>query len=217
MRKTLLTCLLICVACGLSAYESGQFSVGLGAVYSPLEVGTEFGEINIDNTTTGVSHDAKLGKPGIGGELQALYFLNPYIGLGISFADQYFASDLSSGWYVHNHARMQHYMGVGHIFLTPKSTYKVYLPLGIGAAHTDFVQDFSPRGDCKHHFKYTGFSYYVGVGIEREITSHWNIGFETRYNRNKFHASSTALNGDHLAAYPRANFFSLILRAIYTI
>ncbi len=217
MRKILLACLLTCVACGLRAYESGQFSISLGAVYSPLEVGTEFGEINIDNTQTGISHDAKLGKPGIGGELQALYFLNPYIGLGVSFADQYFASDLSSGWYVHNHSRMQHYMGVGHIFLTPKSTYKVYLPLGIGAAHTNFVQDFSSMGDHKHHFTYTGFSYYVGLGIEREIASHWNIGFETRYNRNKFHASSTCLDGAHLTAYPRANFFSLLLRVIYII
>lgn len=217
MKKLLFILALITSCFNLYAYQSGQVAIGLGAVYSPLEIGTDYGEVNVDNTATGASHDAKLGKPGIGGELQALYFFNPRVGVGLSFSDQYFASDLSSGWYVNNHARMQNYMAVGHIFLTPNSSYKLYIPLGVGAAHTVYTKNFAAAGDRKHHFSYTGFAYYVGVGVEKQIFSRWNLGLEGRYNGNRFHASSTCLNGDHLTVYPRANFFSIILRAIYTL
>ena len=143
--------------------------------------------------------------------------MNPRVGVELSFSDQYFASDLSSGWYVHNHARIQNYMAVGHIFLTPNSSFKLYIPLAIGAGHTVYTKDFSEKGDRKHHFSYTGFAYYAGVGVEKALSSHWNLGLEARYNGNRFHASSTCRNGDHLTVYPRANFFSLILRAIYTL
>ena len=143
----------MCTSLYAPAYEHGQVSVGLGAMFSPLEVGTEFGEINVEDAQAGLSHDAKLGKPGIGGELQALYFFNPYIGVGASFSDQYFAEDLSSGWYVNNHTRMRHYMAVSHIFLTPARSFKLYIPLALGAAQTDFVQDFARFGESKKHFK----------------------------------------------------------------
>lgn len=217
MKKLLLITALLFSCLGLYAYEKGQFSIGLGAIYSPIEIGTDYGEVNVDNTTTRECHDAKLGKPGWGGELQALYFLSSRVGVGLSFSDQYFASDLSSGWYVNNHTRMQNYMAVGHIFLTPNSAFKLYIPLGMGAAHTVYTKDFSTAGDRKQHFSYTGFAYYAGIGVEKEIFSRWSLGLEARYNANRFHDSSTALNGDHLTVYKRANFFSLILRAIYTL
>ena len=201
----------------LYGYEKGQVTVGLGAIYSPLGLGTDWGEVNVEDTTEGCAHDAKLGKPGIGGELQALYFLNKYVGVGLSFADQYFAKDLSSGWSVYNHTHMQNYMAVGHVFLTPDSSYKLYIPLGLGAAHTVFTKDFSSLGDRKHHFSYTGFACYIGVGVEKSISGHWSLGMETRYNSNRFHDSSTRRNGNHITVYPRANFISLIVRVIYTL
>ncbi len=216
--KNLSVILLLLASCvSLHAYEKGQVAVGLGAVYSPLGLGTDFGEINVEDTTLGKSHDSKLGKPGLGGELQALYFCSPRVGVGLSFSDQYFATDLSSGWYVNSRTHMKNYMAVGHIFLTPNSPYKLYIPLALGAAHTTFTKDFSSAGDRKHSFSYTGFAYYVGLGIERQIFSRWSLGLEARYNANRFHASSTRLNGNHLTVYPRANFFSFILRAIYTL
>lgn len=217
LKEVLLIATFIMSCCSLYAYEKGQIAIGLGAVYSPLEIGTEWGEVNVDDTTADKSHDAKLGKPGIGGELQALYFLNKYVGVGISFSDQYFDRDLSSGWYVYNHARMQNYMAVGHIFLTPESSYKLYIPLGLGAAHTVYTKDFSTVGDRKYHFSYTGFACYIGVGVEKSLSAHWNLGIETRYNSNRFHDSDTRLNGNHITVYPRGNFASLIVRAIYTI
>ncbi len=217
IKTLLLIVALILSGVRLYAYESNQVALSLGAIYSPLEIGTDYGEVNVDDTTTGESHDTKLGKPGFGGEIQALYFLSPRVGVGLSFSDQYFASDLSSGWYVNNHTRMQNYMVVGHIFLTPNSSYKLYIPLGIGAAHTTYTKDFSSMADRKYHFSYTGFAYHVGIGVEKEIAKHWNLGLEGRYNGNRFHDSATRTNGHHITVYPRANFFSLILRVIYTL
>lgn len=212
-KWTILVCLLFC-AVSVRAYQAGNVTVGLAATYSPLALGTDFGEVNVADRQAAIAHDAKLGKPGLGGELQALYFLNPRVGLGISFEDQYFASDFSSGWRLNTRTRMRNYMAVGHIFLTPQSAYKLYIPLGIGAAHTNFAMKFP---DGNKHFTYTGFAWYAGLGVERELSEHFNLGLEARYNGNKFHDSSTRNNGDHVTVYPRANFFSVLLRVIYKI
>ncbi len=214
MRKIFLLLGLCVCALTLQAYEKGDVSFGLAAVYSPLALGTDFGEMNVDDQQAYISHDAKLGKPGMGAELQALYFINPHIGLGLSFQDQYFSSDLSSGWGLNTRTHMQNYMAAGHLFLTPQSTYKMYIPLGVGAAHTDFSMNF-PEG--KKHFTYTGFAYYVGLGVERELSGSFSLGVEARYNGNKFHDSATRGNGDHITVYPRANFLSVLLRMIYRI
>ena len=83
-----------------------------------------------------------------------------------------------------------------------------------GFIHTDFSVDF-PEG--KKHFTYTGFSYYVGLGVERDLSEHFSLGLEARYNGNKFYDSATRGNGDHVVVYPRANFLSVLLRVIYKI
>lgn len=217
MRKLLLSFLLFFSTLSAHAYQTGDVTLGLGAVYSPLALGTDFGEMNVDDQQAGISHDAKLGKPGLGGELQALYFINPRVGVGLSFSDQYFASDLSSGWRLNTRTRMRNYMLAGHVFLTPQSNYKLYLPIGVGLAQTDFSMNFHPLGDTKAHFNYTGFAYYIGIGVEKELSNRLNLGLETRYNGNKFHDSTTLYNGDHVTVYPRANYLSVLLRVIYKI
>lgn len=217
MRKLLFLSVLFFLSLPASAYQPGDISIGLAAVYSPLMLGTDFGEVNVEDQTLPLAHDAKLGKPGMGGELQALYFINPRVGVGLSFADQYFSSDLSSGWGLNTRTRMRNYMAVGHVFLTPQSTYQLYIPLGAGVAQTDFSMDFHPLGDNKAHFNGTGFAYYIGMGVEKALSSRFNLGLEARYNGNRFHDSTTRTNGDHVRVYPRANFFSVLLRVIYTL
>ncbi len=214
MRKILVFLGLCLAVTPLQGYEVGEVSVGLAGVYSPLALGTDFGEINVGDHQAAISHDAKLGKPGMGGELQALYFFNPQIGVGLSFEDQYFSADLASGWQLDTRTRMQNYMAVSHIFLTPESTYQVYLTLGAGAAHTDFAVKF-PEG--KKHFTYTGFAYYAGLGVERELSERISLGIEARYNGNRFHDSAARNNGNHVTVYQRANFLSVLLRVIYRI
>lgn len=217
MKKFVVVMSFLMCAFSAYAYEAGDMTVGLAAVYSPLGLGTDFGEMNVDDQQALISHDAKLGKPGMGAELQALYFVGPRVGLGVSFSDQYFAKDLASGWQLDTRTRMRNYMAVGHIFLTPQSSYKLYIPLGVGLAQTNFSMDFGPRGDSKKHFSYNGFAYYVGLGVEKDLSERFSLGVEGRYNGNKFHDSTTRGNGDHVAVYPRANFLSLLVRVIYKI
>lgn len=216
MRKGLFILFFLCFALYAQAYQTGDISMALGGVYSPLELGTAWGEIYVDDTTDSIHHDAKLGKPGLGAEIQALYFLNPRVGVGLSFQDQYFANDLSSGWYLNNHTRMQNYMAVGHVFFNPQSAWKTYAALGAGAAHTRFTMDFTRLGSGHEHFTYTGFAYYAGLGVEKEISSHFSFGLEARYNGQKFHDSHTITNGHRISVRPKANFISLLARLIYT-
>lgn len=215
LRKSFLALLCAVLAAGAQAreYRSGDVVLGLGAVSSPLELGTDWGEVNVDDQTAHVSHDAKLGKPGVGGELQALYFFHPRVAAGVSFQDQYFAQDLASGWYVNMKTRQRNFMAVGRVYLTPQSAYKLYIPLAAGVADTDMSVDFGP----KEHFRYTGFAYYAGVGVERLLGEHWGLGFEIRYNGNKFHDSKTITNGDRVVVYPKTNYISTVLRANYRI
>lgn len=214
MRKWILIACLCACALGVRAYQTGDVTIGAAAVFSPLALGTDFGEMNVDDRQARTGHDAKLGKPGMGGEVQALYFISPRVGVGVSFQDQYFASDFSSGWRLNTRTRMQNYMAVGHIFLTPQRAYKLYIPLGMGAAHTDFAMKF-PDGNT--HFKYTGFAFYAGLGVEKEVSDRFSLGLEARYNMNKFHDSTHRNNGNHVTVYPRANFMSVLLRLIYKI
>lgn len=215
LRKSFLALLCVVLASVAQAneYRPGDVVIGLGAVSSPLGLGTDWGEVNVEDQTADIAHDAKLGKPGLGGELQALYFIHPRVAAGVSFQDHYFAQDLASGWYVNMKTRQRNFMAVGRVYLTPQFSYKLYIPLAVGVADTDMSVDFGP----KEHFRYTGFAYYAGVGVERLLGEHWGLGFEIRYNGNKFHDSKTITNGNHVVVYPKTNYISTVLRANYRI
>lgn len=215
LRKIVLTlaCAALAAAAQANEYRAGEVVIGLGAVSSPLGLGTDWGEVNVADQTANIAHDAKLGKPGSGGELQVLYFIHPRVAAGVSFEDQYFGRDLASGWYVNMKTRQRNYMAVGRVYLTPESAYKFYIPLAAGVADTDMTVDFGP----KEHFRYTGFAYYAGLGVERLLGEHWGLGFEIRYNGNKFHDSKTTAAGNHVVVYPKTNYISTVLRANYRI
>lgn len=215
LRKVCLMLLCVFLAAGAQAreYRAGDVVVGLGAVFSPLGLGSDWGEVNVEDQTANISHDAKLGKPGSGGDLQVLYFIHPRVAAGVSFEDQYFGRDLASGWYVNMKTRQRNYMAVGRVYLTPEAGYKLYIPLAVGVSDTDITVDFGPR----EHFRYTGFAYYAGLGVERPLGERWALGLEVRYNGNKFHDSKNITNGDHVVVYRQDNYISAILRANYRI
>lgn len=214
-RLTCLTALvlLLCFS-GVRAYEAGDVSLALGAVYSPIMIGTDFGEVNVNDSTAGICHDAQLGKPGVGGEVQLRYFVAPRLALGLSAEDQYFSSDVASGFELNTRTRMRQYMLFAHYFLPEFSSYRIYVPVAAGAAHTDFSMDFREVGANKQHFTYTGFSGYLGIGAEKDLSARVSIGAEARYHLNRFHDSRTRNDGHRVTVYPRANFFSFVLRVI---
>lgn len=113
--------------------------------------------------------------------------------------------------YAHPYAKLH---GGWTRVLTPESAYKLYVPLGMGLAHTNFAMKFA---DGNKHFTYTGFAYYVGLGVEKELSERFSLGLEARYNVNKFHDSTNRNNGNHVTVYPRASFMSVLLRLIYRI
>ncbi len=218
MRVKLAMCVfLLCGALCAGAYEAGDVTLSAGGIFSPLELGTAWGEVYVDNQTAAVHHDAKLGHPGLGGEVQALYFVTPRVGVGVSFADQYFASDLASGLYLKTHTRIRNYMAVGHVFLTPQSGWPMYIALGAGAADSTFGIDFHPAGGGNTHFNYTGFAYYAGLGVEKTLSSRFSLGLEARYNGNKFHNAQVASHGPRYTVRPKMNFMSVLLRLIYRV
>lgn len=55
------------------------------------------GEVNIRDITAGVEHDSKLGEPGLGMEVQALYFVHPRVAVGVEASQEWFTKELSSG------------------------------------------------------------------------------------------------------------------------
>ncbi len=215
LRKVCLMLLCVFLAAGAQAreYRAGDVVVGLGAVFSPLGLGSDWGEVNVEDQTANISHDAKLGQPGMGVEVQALYFVHPRVAVGVGFEDQYFSRDLSSGWELDSSTREHSYMAVGRVYLTPEAGYKLYIPLAVGVSDTDITVDFGPR----EHFRYTGFAYYAGLGVERPLGERWALGLEVRYNGNKFHDSKNITNGDHVVVYRKDNYISAILRANYRI
>ena len=82
----------MCVMCGMNtqAYETKDVMVSIGAITSPVELGSDWGEVNVEDRTLGITHDAKLGEPGVGLDLQVFYFLNPHIAVGVDLSHQLF-------------------------------------------------------------------------------------------------------------------------------
>ena len=174
------------------AYQTGDVLLGAAFVASPLELGTDWGEVNVDDQTDNISHDAKLGHPGLGGEISALYFVHPRVALGVLAEDQNFDTDLSSGWQINTSTRQRNYMLASRIFFT-----------------------------TNEHFRYTGFAGHAGLGVERALTDRWALDLEVRYNVNRFHASKQVSAGPHaghhVTIYPRAAYVTTSLRVLYRI
>lgn len=193
------------------AYRPGDVAASAALRISPLELGTDWGEVNVHNHTTDVAHDAKLGKPGFGGEVQALYFISSRLAAGVAAGSDFFTRDLASGLYMDVSTHVTALQAIGRFYLNPAQTYRAYLAFGAGAARTHMTVYMQ----TKEHFRYTGFSGHVGAGVERAVSDHWTLGAEMRYNVNRFHRTKLSAAGECVSIYPQANYISLLLRAGY--
>ena len=217
--KIKLVVLLLCL-CPLAAYaaekpvfthKAGEVALGLGVKSSTPGLGTDWGEFNIENRTTGVAHDAKPGTPSIGGDLQAVYFVNPWLAVGASVGDEYFDHDIASGVEKDIDTSIKNGLFLVRVYANPQSRYKVYFPLAVGVARIDSRSDLSPA----EHFKYTGFAAHAGVGVERLLSETWGLALEARYNYNKFHRTLTNAHNEVYRVYPSINYISMSLRLDY--
>lgn len=206
--------------CPLAAYaaekpvfthKAGEVALGLGVKSSTPGLGTDWGEFNIENRTTGVAHDAKPGTASIGGDLQAVYFVNPWLAVGASVGDEYFDHDIASGVEKDVDTRVINALFLTRVYINPQSRYKVYVPLAVGMARIDSHVEMEPG----EHFKYTGFAAHAGVGVEQIFSEHWALAFEARYNYNKFHRTLTNAHNEVYRVYPSINYISMSLRLDY--
>lgn len=217
MKKLILFALCVCLSgvCAFAReaypYKTGDVLVGFALKSATPGLGTDWGEVNVENQTTGIAHDAKLGTASIGAEAQVLYFVAPWLALGASAGTEFFSQDLASGLALDVSTHITNYMAVGRAYVNPSDKYRVYVPFGLGAAVTHMVIDMEPN----EHFNYTGFATHLGLGIERSMDECWVLGAEMRYNTNRFHRSKINSHGEYVHVYPRANYISLLLRAGY--
>ncbi len=194
-------------------YQANDWVFSVGAISAPVELGSDWGEINVEAIEPGIAHDSKLGEPGLGLDLQALYFVHPHIAVGADISQIWFLPERSSGWWVDGKTSQQRYLAAARVYVNPQSRTRVYASLGAGVAHSKISIELSPTED----FEYTGFAYYAGLGVERSINEHWSLGWELRYNGNKFHDEKQIASGDHMALYRQANYISSVLRVNYQI
>lgn len=191
-------------------YQRGDIVAGVGVKSSTPGLGTDWGEFNVDNRTTGVAHDAKLGNHSIGADVQGVYFLNEWLAAGVSLGDEYFPRERASGLDKKVSTRIHNYMALARVYLTPNQPCKVYIPVAVGVA--DISAAVYMRE--KERFNYTGFASHFGLGVERFMDEHWLLGAEMRYNYNRFHRAKDTSEG-YVQVYPSANYISFSLRAGY--
>ena len=195
----------------LPNYQAGDVVFGAGIKSATPGLGTDWGEFNVVNKTTGVAHDAKPGITSIGGELQGVYFVNPWLAVGESVSEEYFDHDVVSGVNMDVDTRIYNYLLLARVFINPSQKYKVYFPVGVGVGHISSRIDMDPA----ERFNYTGFAAQAGVGVSRFLNEIWSLAFELRYNYNKFHATETNDRGEVYRVYPGVNYVSISLRLDY--
>lgn len=195
------------------SYVAPKWMFSVGGILSPVELGSDWGEMNVVDVTRKIEHDSKLGEPGLGLDAQAMYFVHPNVAVGLETAQEWFPEEVSSGWWVRGKTSQQRYLASMRVYLNPQSKTMMYAALGGGIAHTKFSINFSPEEE----FSYTGFAYYAGLGVERRFNERWSVGVELRYNGNKFHDKHLIFNGDQMEVSHQANYLSSTLRASYRI
>lgn len=194
-----------------SAYQAGDIVVGLGLKTSSPGLGTDWGEFNVENKTSGTAHDAKPGEPSLGIDIQAAYFLTQWLAVGISLGDEYFDHEVASGVNMGVDTRVYNYLFLTRVFLNPNQKFKVYVPLAVGAADISSRIYMHP----KETFDYRGFAAHAGLGVARVLNERWGWAFEMRYNYNKFHRTRGNARGEVYRIYPNLNYVSMSLRADY--
>lgn len=134
------------------------------------------------------------------GGLSGLYFINPYFGLGLGMemdqaldngdnGEKHYGSWTGSG-IVSSKISLQKIMLLGRINLNPAHAARAYVPFGIGYGYV------KEKRKVEEYFSYPNYSYrntsdtltdstiayFVGMGLEFDLTAYVSLGIEGRYN-----------------------------------
>ncbi len=136
----------------------------------------------------GVDFDQKYGKVGISGGVQGLFALTDYLSLGLEFNAVNFGSkDVTGEAHRYKYkvedlkVRQEQYMIASRVYINPAERMRIYIPLGIGLAHTNARIRSIRKGASDN-----SFAFYAGLGIEGSINENVVLGVEGRFNHSKF-------------------------------
>lgn len=144
-----------------------------------------------------------------------MYFLNPYLGIGLGLeTDQAPKSDrqgkTSYGgfpYYGESESKVSLYKAMlqGRLNVNPAHPVRLYVPFGIGygyvqdkQTHTKYVYNGMYTSAVNNNATHTDSTlvYFAGLGLEFDLTATVSLGVEGRYNRFGYaHETFAYVNG----------------------
>ena len=117
---------------------------------------------------------------------QAMFFPSEYIGFGAEFSGNNFLSVYNTGLYSGLKIKGDVYniMYVMRFNFNPKSSFRVYIPVGAGMALAKLKEEHYLIGSYTHDS--SEFAWYAGFGIESSVSDRVVLGAELRYNSLNF-------------------------------
>ncbi len=174
-------------------------------------------EIDIE-TSWGTADSVGWGNGAISYGLQYLYALNPYLAVGAEFNANNFESTTDTVWgYGYEESvssKMDVYslMAAGRLTTSPASSFRFYIPFGAGWAFAKNSVSATVAGEYgSDSDSDNSFIYYVGMGLEGDVSDNWLVGLELRYSSFPFDNSKLVMGGGK-EAY---SFLSFMLKASY--
>lgn len=117
---------------------------------------------------------------------QAMFFPSEYIGFGAEFSGNNFFSVYNTGAYsgLRITGNVYNVMYAMRFNFNPKSSFRVYIPVGAGMALAKLKEEHYLIGSYTHDS--TEFAWYAGFGMESSISDRVVLGAELRYNSFNF-------------------------------
>ena len=187
---------------------SGFFGGSLSVSGSAIDIETSWGNAEgVDWAEGALSYG-----------VQYLYVLNPYLALGAEFNANNFESSSDTVWgYGYEetiHSKMDVYslMIAGRLTTNPGSGFRFYIPFGGGWAIAKnsvsaTINGVSGSGSDTDN----SFIYYVGMGLEGDVSVNWLVGLELRYSSFPFDTSKLVKGGGN----EDYSFLSFMLKLAY--
>ena len=187
---------------------SGFVGASLSAGGSGIDIDVSWGEANaVDWGEGAVSYG-----------LQYLYALNPYIAVGAEFNANNFESTTDTVWgygyeeTVESKMDVYSLLAAGRLTTNPKSGFRFYIPFGVGWAFAKSSVSATAAGEHGSGSDTdNSFMYYLGMGLEGDVSNHWLAGLEFRYSNFTFNTSKLVRGGGD----ENYSFISLMLKAAY--
>lgn len=156
----------------------------------------------------GIDFDHTYGKVGFSGGVQGLFALTDHFSLGLEFNAVNFGSKDVKGedsWYIYEmedfKVRQEQYMVASRVYVNPAERVRIYVPLGIGLAHTNARIRSIGEGASDD-----SLALYAGLGVEGSLNENIVLGLEGRFNHSRFHKDGFKANIQYVNILARIGY-----------